>query len=156
MARIAYVEPFEGGSHAAFGRTLTAGLEGQHEFTSFSLPAGSTAPAGGAFWTRKLGAEDKFGFGLGLASVSAAIMEYEEPTTFGGRYWAQKVELLTISALPSFAYKVNDHWSVSFGVPIMFGQLDMDVAVARVDADAVEGGEVADCDLPVRGENRQL
>jgi long-chain fatty acid transport protein len=28
--------------------------------------AGSTMPAGGAFWTRKLGSEDKFGFGLAL------------------------------------------------------------------------------------------
>lgn len=38
MARIAYVEPFEGGSHAAFGRTLRAGLP-EHDWTSFTLPA---------------------------------------------------------------------------------------------------------------------
>ena len=68
-----------------------------------------------------------------LASNSAAIMEYEDPAEFQpdatGR---QKVELLTITAMPSFAYKVNDEWSVSFGIPVMFGNLDLDVAVPPV------------------------
>ena len=38
MARIAYVEPFEGGSHQAFGRSLRGGLP-EHEWTEFSMPA---------------------------------------------------------------------------------------------------------------------
>ena len=92
--------------------------------------AGDTAPAGAFFYAQKFGNDDKFGFGFAFASVSAAIVDYEDPANFAGRYWAQKVELLTITALPSFAYKVNDEWSVSVGVPIMFGNLDMDVAIS--------------------------
>jgi len=91
--------------------------------------AGDTAPAGGFFYAQKFGNDDKFGFGFSFASISAAIVEYEDPKNFAGRYWAQKVELLTISAMPSFAYQVNDQWSVSIGVPVMFGNLDMDIAV---------------------------
>jgi len=34
-----------------------------------------------------------------------------------------------VSAMPSFAYRVNDNWSVSLGLPISYGQLDLDVAV---------------------------
>ncbi len=91
--------------------------------------AGDIAPGAGFFYARKFGSDDKFGFGFSFASISAAIMEYEDPANFAGRYWAQKVELLTISAMPSFAYRINDQWSVSIGVPVMFGNLDLDVAV---------------------------
>jgi long-chain fatty acid transport protein len=91
--------------------------------------AGDTVPAGAFFYARKFGGDDKFGFGFAFFSVSAAIMEYEDPANFAGRYWAQKVELLTISAMPSIAYRINDRWSVSIGVPVSFGNLDMDVAV---------------------------
>lgn len=94
--------------------------------------AGDTAPAGAFFYAQKFGNDDKFGFGFGFGSVSAAIVDYKDPANFAGRYWGQKIEMLTITALPSFAYRVNDEWSVSIGVPVMFGSLDMDVAIPPV------------------------
>ena len=104
--------------------------------------AGDTALAGAFFYTRKFGNEDKFGFGFSLASVSAAIVDYEDPANFAGRYWGQKVEMLTITGMPSFAYQVNDQWSVSVGVPVMFGSLDMDVAIPSVMAGSPDGQAV--------------
>jgi long-chain fatty acid transport protein len=34
--------------------------------------------------------------------------------------------------MPSFAYRINDQWSVAFAVPVMFGSLDMDVRIPTV------------------------
>ena len=36
MTRILYLEPFDGGSHAAFTRTLTGGLD--YDWTVLTLP----------------------------------------------------------------------------------------------------------------------
>ncbi len=91
--------------------------------------AGSTAVGAGLFYARKLGSQEQFGFGFSLVSISGAAMEYKVPANFAGRYWAQEVELLTISVMPSFAYRINDKVSVSIGLPVLFGSLDMDVAI---------------------------
>lgn len=89
--------------------------------------AGETAIGGALFYTNRF--SEKFGFGFAINSISGALMEYDQPQDFVGRYWATKVDLLTINAVPSFAYRVSDRWSVAVGVPIMFGRMDMDVAI---------------------------
>ncbi len=90
--------------------------------------AGETAIAPGFWWARPI--NDKFGAGFALNSVSAAVLDYSDD--FVGRYWAKQVELLTINLMPSFAYRINDQWSVAFAVPVMFGSLDMDVRIPAV------------------------
>ena len=87
--------------------------------------AGVSAIGGSLFHTRKL--SDKWALGFGVNSISAASIDYDEG--FVGRYWAERVELLTITATASVAYKVNDSFAVSVGVPMMFGSLDLDVAI---------------------------
>ncbi len=89
--------------------------------------AGDSAIAGGFWWARPI--NDKFGAGFALTSISAAVLDYSDD--FVGRYWAKQVELLTINLMPSFAYRINDKWSVAFAVPVMFGSLDMDIAIPR-------------------------
>ena len=89
--------------------------------------AGSTAPAGALFYARPV--NDKWGWGISLASISAAIMEYEQPQDFVGRYWTTKVELLTINVVPAISYKVTDNLSLGLSIPIMYGSLDMDIAI---------------------------
>jgi long-chain fatty acid transport protein len=90
--------------------------------------AGETAIAPGFWWARPI--NDKFGAGFSLNSISAAVLDYSDD--FVGRYWAKEVELLTINLMPSFAYRINDKWSVAFAVPVMFGSLDMDVRIPAV------------------------
>jgi long-chain fatty acid transport protein len=87
--------------------------------------AGVSAIGGSVFNARKL--SDKWAFGFGVNSISAASIEYDDG--FVGRYWAEEVQLLTITANASVAYKINDSLAVSFGVPMMFGSLDQDVAI---------------------------
>lgn len=87
--------------------------------------AGVSAIGGSVFHARKL--SDKWALGFGLNSISAAAIEYDDG--FVGRYWAEQVELLTITATANVAYKINNSLALSFGIPMMFGSLDMDVAV---------------------------
>jgi len=87
--------------------------------------AGSFAPAGGLFFSRK--ASGKWGWGVSLLSISGAVLDYDDG--FVGRYWAEEVTLLTVNINPAISYRINDRWSVGLTVPVMFGVLDMDVAV---------------------------
>jgi len=87
--------------------------------------AGGFAPGASLFYARPFG--EKFGFGFALNALSGAVIEYDDG--FVGRYWAEKVDLLVVAAAPSIAWQINDQWSVSFGVPLAFGTLDLDVAI---------------------------
>jgi long-chain fatty acid transport protein len=87
--------------------------------------AGVSAVGGSVFHARKL--SDKWALGLGINSISAAAMDYE--AGFVGRHWLDEIELLTVTASANVAYKVNDNFAVAVGLPMMFGSLDMDVAI---------------------------
>jgi len=87
--------------------------------------AGVFSPGASLFYANPF--SEKFGFGFAFNALSGAAIDYADG--FVGRYWAEEVELLIVSALPSIAWRVNDNWSVSFGVPLAFGSLDMDVAI---------------------------
>ena len=89
--------------------------------------AGSTALGAAFAYARPV--NDKWGWGLSMASISGAAMEYETPRDFAGRYWAMEVELLTINITPAISYRVNDRLSLGFGLPVMLGSLDMDIAI---------------------------
>jgi long-chain fatty acid transport protein len=80
---------------------------------------------GALFHTRRL--SEDWGFAFSINSIAGAGVEYND--AFVGRYQGIKAELLTILFTPSVAYKVNDNLSFSFGVPLMYGSLDLDVAI---------------------------
>lgn len=87
--------------------------------------AGSFAPGASLFYANPI--SEKVGFGFAFNALSGAVMEYD--AGFVGRYWAEEVDLLIAAAMPSLAWRVNDQWSVSVGIPVAFGALDMDVAI---------------------------
>ncbi|MGI9341985.1 MAG: OmpP1/FadL family transporter, partial [Gammaproteobacteria bacterium] len=87
--------------------------------------AGGFAPGASLFYANPF--NEKFGFSFAFNALSGAVMEYD--AGFVGRYWAERVDLLVASAMPSVAWRVNDQWSVSLGLPIAFGKLEMDVAI---------------------------
>ena len=64
---------------------------------------------------------DKLKFGFAVGSVAGAGLDYG--TSWAGRQQATKVKLLTMTAIPSVAYK--QHWlSVGVGLTINYGNLD--------------------------------
>jgi long-chain fatty acid transport protein len=96
--------------------------------------AGVSAVGGGFWWARPI--SDKLGFGFALNSLSAAAMEYQSGNSsandFVGRYWASEVDLLTVDLSPSIAWRINEQWSLGFGIPVRFGQLNMTVSAPTV------------------------
>jgi long-chain fatty acid transport protein len=87
--------------------------------------AGVSAVGGSLFHARKL--SDQWALGAGINSVSAAALDYDDG--FVGRHWVDEIELLTITATVNLAYRINEAFSVAVGIPMMFGKLDMDVAI---------------------------
>lgn len=77
--------------------------------------AGGPGPILGTFYTRDL--SEDWDFGLSLVSISAALIDYEDSWT--GRYLVQDVTILTVSAMPSISYRVNDRWSLGAGATVM-------------------------------------
>ena len=64
---------------------------------------------------------DKLKLGFAVGSIAAAGLDYGN--NWAGRQDATKVELLTLTAIPSVAYK--QHWlSVGVGLTINYGNLD--------------------------------
>ena len=88
--------------------------------------AGGFAAGAAAFHTRKL--SEDWGIAFALNSISGNALDYSDD--FVGRYEGGDVNLLTISFVPSIAYKINDQFSVSLGAPITYGNLELEAAVA--------------------------
>ncbi len=97
--------------------------------------AGGPAPLLGAFYVHSV--SDDFKLGLNLISISAALLDYGD--TWTGRYLVKDVALFTLTANPSFAYKVNDGFSIGGGVGLLYGILEEHIAVPT---DFVKDGEV--------------
>lgn len=121
-----------------------------------SRPASDGGDAGGwAFGAASFYADqinDRWGWGMSLVSISAAVLDHDDKEDFAGRYWATDVELLTITTMPSLSYKLTDDFSIGLGVPVMFAQLDMDVVVPGATAGVPEGkAEIEDGDDLVAG-----
>jgi long-chain fatty acid transport protein len=89
--------------------------------------AGGWAPMLGSFFVHPINEDLRFGFSF--VSISGAVLDYDRGWT--GRYQNEKVELITMSAMPSLAYRVNDWLSVGGGPTITYAMLEMDAAVDR-------------------------
>jgi long-chain fatty acid transport protein len=85
-------------------------------------------PGGGAFLSYSASPDLKFGFAM--AGNFGLSISYDD--NWAGRYYVQEATLLGVSLLPSFAYKVNDKFSVGGGLNVMYGILKDQVAVNNV------------------------
>ena len=97
---------------------------------STPVPGGDGGDAGGAasllsaFYVHSL--SEKWKLGISLGSLSGAALDYDDE--WAGRFLVQEVELVTISAIPALAYRVNDWLSVGGGVIVTYGKLEMTLA----------------------------
>ena len=106
--------------------------------------AGGWIPLIGTHYVQPI--NEDFAFGFSTITISGAALDYNNDWT--GRYQNQKVELLTVTAMPTLAYRVNDRLSVAAGPMILFGTLDMDIGVpgpladgqATLDGDDIDVG----------------
>ena len=89
--------------------------------------AGDTIPTGSVFYVKPI--NDQWQFGFSFAALAGAGLDYKD--NWAGRYQATFVELVAMVAMPSIAYSVTDKLSVGFGLPIMYTELEMKLAVPR-------------------------
>jgi long-chain fatty acid transport protein len=87
--------------------------------------AGGTSAGGAFFYANPV--NDKWGWGLALGSLSAAIIDYDNGSDFAGRYWASEVDLLTVAATGSISYKFTDTFAAALHSSLSYGRLDLDV-----------------------------
>jgi len=90
--------------------------------------AGETLVGGALFYTRKI--NEKWGATFSFNSVAGSALDYGDD--FVGRYTGYYTELLTVTATPSVAYRINEQWSVSFSLPIVYGQLELEQSIAPI------------------------
>ncbi|MFO1127112.1 MAG: outer membrane protein transport protein [Rhodospirillales bacterium] len=69
-------------------------------------------------------------FGVSLASNFGGALEYE--STWAGRYYGTKSDLITLGAFPVASYRVTDWLSIGAGAQILYGRLNYKTAVANV------------------------
>jgi long-chain fatty acid transport protein len=87
--------------------------------------AGGWAPLLGTFYAQPLNEEQDLWFGFSNYTISGASLDYS--TGWTGRFQCDEVTILTVTAMPTLAYRVNDWLSVAAGPTIVYGNLDLKV-----------------------------
>ena len=82
------------------------------------------APVAALYYSKQI--DENFTAGFGLYSISGAALDPNND--WAGRFQVTDVELLTLTAGPSLAYKCNDRWSAGVSVGMTLGSLDFDLA----------------------------
>lgn len=89
--------------------------------------AGSTMPLGSVFYTSQI--NDKTWLGVSFAGWAGAGLDYD--SDWAGRIQNTEVDLMSLVLMPSIGYKVTDKLSLGIGVPIMYTDLEMKLAVPQ-------------------------
>lgn len=87
--------------------------------------AADPAPGGSVFYVHPL--SDRWAFGISGVALTGSVLDYDDD--WAGRFQVQDVSILVIGAVPSISYRVTDKFSVGAAVPVMYSELDMDVAI---------------------------
>jgi long-chain fatty acid transport protein len=118
-------------------RTTTSGSPGN---------ADGFIPGMDLFYVHPIG--DKWRFGFSVASFFGLGVKYED--NWVGRYYILESNFLTLSAVPTLAYKINDWLSVGGGLGMVFSEYSSRTAINNV---ASPDGELKfeDTDIGVGG-----
>jgi long-chain fatty acid transport protein len=83
---------------------------------------------------------DDLKLGMSIFSVSGAALDPNND--WAGRFQMQDIELLTITANPSIAYRATDWLSLGAGFAAMYASLDYKLAIAPINPPAGGNGQV--------------
>ncbi len=87
--------------------------------------AGELTPSASVYYTRPL--NDRWTFGVGGLALTGSALDYNDDWV--GRFEAQEVSLIVVGAVPSLSYRVTDNLSVGLSVPVMYSDLELEIAV---------------------------
>ncbi len=87
-----------------------------------------------------LSVTDDLKFGMSVFSISGAALDPD--VDWAGRYSLQKIELLTLTANPSVAYRVTNWLSLGAGATVMYADLTYELAGPPIRPPAGGAGKV--------------
>ena len=90
--------------------------------------AGGLTPSASIFYSRPI--NDDWTFGIGGLALTGSALDYDDDWV--GRFEAQDVQLVVIGAVPSLAFKVTDKFSLGVAVPVMYSNLQLDIAIPNI------------------------
>ncbi|MEH6617313.1 MAG: outer membrane protein transport protein [Porticoccus sp.] len=88
---------------------------------------GDTIPVGAVFYTSQL--NDKTWLGVSFGGWAGAGLDYDND--WAGRVQTTEVDLTAMVFMPSVGYKLTDQLSIGIGLPIMYTELEMKLAVPQ-------------------------
>jgi long-chain fatty acid transport protein len=90
--------------------------------------AGGLTPSVTAFYSRPL--NDSWTVGIAGLALTGSALDYDDDWV--GRFQAQDVTLVVIGAVPSIAFKATDKLSLGLAMPVMYSNLELDIALPTV------------------------
>jgi long-chain fatty acid transport protein len=83
---------------------------------------------------------DDLKVGMSVFSLSGAALDPDN--SWAGRYQNNEISLLTLTANPSLAYRVNDRLSLGAGVTVMYADIEYKLAAPPINPPAGGAGKV--------------
>ena len=90
--------------------------------------AGELTPSASIYYTRPL--NERWSFGIGGLALTGSALDYDDDWV--GRFEAKEVSLIVIGAVPSVSYRVTDKLSLGLAVPVMYSDLELEIAVPEL------------------------
>ena len=128
------------GNHVSFGAGILVGDTKFDQDANTPFPGGNGGDQAG--WAPLLGSHGVYSvtedlkLGMSIFSLSGAALDPSDSWT--GRFQLQEIELLTLSANPSVAYRVNDWLSLGGGMILTYAKIDYSLAAPPGGAGEVE------------------
>ena len=90
--------------------------------------AGGLTPSGSVFYSHPI--NDTWSAGMAVVALTGAVLDYDDEWV--GRFEAQDVDLIVIGAVPSVAFKATDKLSFGVSLPVMYSDLELDIAIPNL------------------------
>ena len=90
--------------------------------------AGGFIPAAGLGYVHDT--TEKLKLGFGVAGMTGAALDYND--NWAGRFHAQEITLVGLAAIPAVAYQFTDRFSIGVSMPILYGDIEYDLAIPDV------------------------
>ncbi len=104
--------------------------------------AGDPLPSISAFYTRPY--NDRISWGIGGLVLTGLSADYDND--WAGRFQAQEVSMAVLGVVPSVGFKVTDKLSLGLSVPVMYSELELDVAIPAIPGSPQPGEGKAEID----------
>lgn len=83
-----------------------------------------------AYWVRPL--NDTWKMGIGLAAPFGLTTEWENPSTFAGRFLSTKAALRAVDLNPTLGWKLSEQFGLGFGAIVRFSDIELNRGVPAI------------------------